>query len=339
MGAEAPQWLFNSFVSSLQEIGVTAPVSELDVEARDLVARWSDPNRHVHTTRHLIDILAYLDELAVNTHDPDVLRIAAWYHGAFLSSAIIAHIDDSDPTAACHSCCTQTGERLAPLGVSEDVIARVKELITYLVTHEAPLDDLDAQALVDANLAHLADSPQSYKKYREELREEFSWLNDIVFLRARRRIVRRLLARENVFSTPRAKEWEEHARANLSVELAKLNDEIEALDPDSSHEFFPDNEALLAEMEEQSPRADDSTTTTGTLIIKRRLLKKNAASHHDNDEFTATGTLPAIAPADTSAQEPSEDEDGASSLETAIDALDVPTQRPDPADETHPSSS
>ena len=45
MGADAPQWLFSSFVDAMQEIGASAPIPLLEAEARDLISRWNAKGR------------------------------------------------------------------------------------------------------------------------------------------------------------------------------------------------------------------------------------------------------------------------------------------------------
>ena len=67
---------------------------------------------------------------------------------------------------------------------------------------------------------------------------------------------------------------------------------------------------------------EDSTTTTGTLIIKRRSIKKRIPVASVEDEATSTGILPRKIEetADTD-----EDEEATSSLESAVESLDLPT--------------
>lgn len=338
MGAEAPQWLFGSFVEAMREIGATAPVPDLEAEARDLLKRWTEPGRRLHNVRHLINVLAHVDELSASTHDPDVLRVAAWYHGAFLNTAVEAKLAGAEPVTIAHRCAAHTSQRLEDLGVSDDVAARVGELVTTMATHTAPRDDLDAQVLSDADLAALAATPQEYKKYRQLLREEYGHVDDLTFLRARRLVVRRLLARPEVFQSPRGRAWETRARENLEAELAKADEAISRLDPTDT---APSEEAHREEahrdvdvdVADGPPRADldddESVTSTGTIIIRRKHLRKNTAPQTEQEEPPATtGRLPLLAGAETD-HHPDSDEDDASSLETAIDALDVPSRPTD----------
>lgn len=318
MGADAPQWLFASFTDTMQEIGAVAPAADLDAEARDLVARWSDAGRRLHNVRHLINVLAHIDELAATAHDPDVLRVAAWYHGAALNPCLSIRLQDADPVLAAGACIDITRERLTVLGASEDVVERVAELLSFLSRHRAPRTDVDAQVLVDADLAMLAVSPQDYKKFRENLRAELADVDDADYLRARRLVVKKLLSFDPLYQSPLGEAWEPAARANLEVELAKLDAALcECGAAADTAEEAP---------EEDLPDSvhDEEITSTGTIIIKRRHLKKNVCQETTDDEFTSTGLLPKLAPIEPTRPEAAE-EDSASSLEMAIEALDLPS--------------
>lgn len=313
MGAHAPQWLLGSFVEAMQQIGATAPADALAAEARDLAGRWSAEGRALHDLHRLIKVLTHIDEISLSAHDPDVLRIAAWYHGAFLNRALEVRLGGFEAQVASARCIDHAHNRLTELGVSEEVVARIDELIAFLTRHRAPRTDFDAQVLVDADLAVLACSPQDYKKFREKLRLELHDLDDPQFLKARCALVKRLLGYDRIYQSPLGNTWEDAARANLEVELARLEDARAKLCPGT------DDDADADEADDE-PYGADRTTTTGTLIIKRRTLKKNPCPPPP-EEATGTGILPVKAP------EPAPDADepeATSSLESAVESLDLP---------------
>ncbi|MCD4557728.1 HD domain-containing protein [Schaalia sp. lx-100] len=320
MGAQAPQWLFTAFVEAMTQIGATAPAPTLYAEARDLVSRWNEPGRHLHNSQHLINVLAHIDELSLVAHDPDILRIAFWYHGAFLNRALEVRIIGADPELICRPCIDHTTERLTTLGVSDDVVSRIHELLHALVTHRASRSDSDAQVLIDSDCALLASPPQIYKKYRASLREEFSDLDDLTYWRARRRAICRLLSLDSIYRSPLGREWEDLARSNLEAEKTKLDSLIANQDPDNPAE----DETDPADFAVALPVFEGELSETGTLIIRRRPLKKNACVT-SSDEPTTTGTLPVIHPHENNRRSHDEsEEDSASSLETAIDTMDIP---------------
>ena len=84
---DAPQWLLPAYVRSVRALGASAPVEAIGESGKALIEMWSSPDRHFHNLKHAINMLARVDELADESHDPDVMRLAAWYHGCVFSSA------------------------------------------------------------------------------------------------------------------------------------------------------------------------------------------------------------------------------------------------------------
>ena len=287
MGADAPQWLFSSFVDAMQEIGASAPIPLLEAEARDLISRWNAKGRILHNTRHLIKTLARIDEIASTAHDPDVLRVALWYQGAVLNRSFDVFQRGTNSDEQEFSALYHARSRMEALGVSEDVISRVQELMMALFTHRADPSDMDAQVLIDADLGMLAASPQDFKRFRESLREECPDLCDMDYVRARRLAIKKILAREQIFHSPLALAWEESARANLEAESAKLARVLKAYAPDADLNE-PEEDV---EPEEHHETLSSDTPASGTMIIRRRHL--NIKSHTEPFDPVDTPSTPA----------------------------------------------
>ncbi len=229
MGAyEAPQWLLPSFVRSVQGAGGTAQPEEIRSTGESLIERWRAPERRFHNVRHLVDVLARVDELTEETHDPNVVRLAAWYHGVVFDSALAATLANrggEDETAS-----ADVGfDELVALGVPEGKARRVHDLVVHLARHMPDPADPDSAVLCDADLGMLAVEPQRYKAYLEDLRHEYAHVTQADFLRARQRILRKLLARPSLFVSPMSERWEEPARQNITAELARVEKELAKL--------------------------------------------------------------------------------------------------------------
>ena len=317
MGAQAPQWLLTSFVDAMQQIGATAAETDLEHEGADLMQRWNAPNRQLHNLRRLMNTLTHIDEIASSAHDPDILRVAAWYHGAFLNKALEIKLGGFQANFAATRCIDHAHNRLTNLGVTDEVVARIDELIAFLTRHRAPRSDFDAQVLVDADLAGLACSPQDYKKLRTSLRAELSELDDLQFVKARLALVKKLLSYETIYQSPLGSAWEDTARANLEVELTRLDREKAQLYAAAQTEDADDSD----DSDDTEEVEDDSVTSTGTLIIKRRSIKKRIPVVSPDNEVTSTGVLPRKI---VDLPDTDEDEEATSSLESAVESLDLP---------------
>ena len=225
---DAPQWLLPAFTRSVKAIGATQPPEAIGSAGELLIERWSTPDRRFHNLRHLIDMLARVDELAEESHNPDIMRVACWYHGCVFSSdveEVIRGNGGEDETASA----AFAEADLRHLGVPMETIKRVCCLIVNLKRHMLDEHDIDAQALIDADLGTLAVDPQTYAEYVRLLREEYSHIPVEEYLRGRLTIVSRLLNREHLFHSPLGERWEHAARENLSAEQRRLKEKLTKL--------------------------------------------------------------------------------------------------------------
>ncbi|SHI18242.1 HD domain-containing protein [Streptomyces sp. 3214.6] len=182
--------------------------------ADDLLARWQEPQRRYHTLRHLTAVLDRVDELQAHADDPDVVRLAAWFHDA----VYLPDRSENEERSA------RLAERALPeAGVSRERTAEVARLVRLTVTHDPADDDRDGQVLCDADLAILAAPPSVYAAYTAAVREEYHFVPSDAFRAGRAAILRQLLDLPRLFRTPYGSErWEETARYNLRGELELL---------------------------------------------------------------------------------------------------------------------
>ena len=220
---DAPQWLLPAYVRSVRALGAS------------LIEMWSSPDRHFHNLKHAINMLARVDELADESHDPDMIRMATWYHGCVFSSASEQTCRRNGGEDEVASAAYAAGD-LHGLGLPDATVDRICALILNLKHHSLPHNDIDALALNDADLGTLAVEPQQYKRYRRMVREEYAHIPVEDYLRARLTIITRLLDREMLFSSPLGQRWERPARQNLQAEKQRLTDELARLRPDGADE-------------------------------------------------------------------------------------------------------
>jgi predicted metal-dependent HD superfamily phosphohydrolase len=86
-------------------------------------------------------------------------------------------------------------------------------------THEAA-DDLDAQVLLDADLAVLGASPTIYRKYADNIRLEYAWVPKLEYQTGRRQVLSKFLTRPRIYHF--LTHLEEPARQNITAEIGRL---------------------------------------------------------------------------------------------------------------------
>lgn len=222
--SDAPQWFLKSFVRSVVGAGATADTEAIEDVGQALLDRWSDEHRHFHNLRHLAAVLHRVDQLAEETHEPDLVRLAAWYHGAvFSSEKKVAEASQGGEQSTASAILAH--DELISLGIPARAADRVAALVNAIVRHAPDPADFDAAVLNDADLAMLAAEPQRYKEYKSAVRAEYAHIPVDVYLKARIRVIERLLARKSLFLSPMGAAWEAPARQNLDMELHRLRKE------------------------------------------------------------------------------------------------------------------
>ncbi|WP_329208593.1 hypothetical protein OG257_17195 [Streptomyces sp. NBC_00683] len=182
--------------------------------ADNLLARWAEPQRRYHTTAHLTQVLDRVDTLAGHAADPDVVRLAVWFHDAVYRPD---RTENEERSAA-------LAERaLAEAGVPGAATAEVARLVRLTVTHDPADGDTNGEVLCDADLAILAAAPKEYGTYAAQVREEYGFVPDDAFREGRAAVLRQLLGLPRLFRTPHGvAAWEPRARQNLTTELELL---------------------------------------------------------------------------------------------------------------------
>ncbi|GGN26758.1 HD domain-containing protein [Streptomyces fuscichromogenes] len=191
------------------------PQPDTDPYADELIRRWQEPQRRYHTLAHLTAVLDHVDVLAQYANDPDLVRLAAWFHDA----VYLPDRSENEERSA------RLAERALPeAGISAERTAEVARLVRLTVTHDPAPGDRNGEVLCDADLAILAAPPAAYAAYTAEVREEYHFVPNDAFRAGRSAVLRQLLDLPQLFRTPHGRtEWEPAARHNLAAELEMLS--------------------------------------------------------------------------------------------------------------------
>jgi predicted metal-dependent HD superfamily phosphohydrolase len=180
-----------------------------------LLGNYADASRHYHDLTHLDEVLRNVDELAGVAHAPDVVRLAAWFHDAVYDP----RADDNEERSA-----RLAEHMLTDLRVDDSAVAEVARLVRLTAGHDAGDNDPDAAVLCDSDLAILAAGETRYAEYVAGVRAEYAYVPDDEFARGRADVLRQLMSQRSLFRTPTAHAtWETAARANVTAELARLD--------------------------------------------------------------------------------------------------------------------
>jgi len=208
--------LLERWRSAIAGVGATADEPTVTAAGMALIRRWSEPHRHYHTLAHLTAVLAVVDAHAHTAAAPDRVRLAAWWHDAVYNPRATGDANERASAALAE-------RTLRALGVAPEGAAEVARLVLLTARHEVGSDDPDGALLCDADLAVLAAAPAVYDEYAAAIRREYAHVPDPDFRRGRAAVLRHLLGLPALYRVPSlAAQWEASARANLSRELASL---------------------------------------------------------------------------------------------------------------------
>ena len=217
--------LVTSWTMDVREVAPQAPPDDIVARAGvELLVRWEEPVRRYHTTRHLVEMFAALEELEgarqIDARQCAVARLAAWFHDAIYDPGAQPGSNEEDSAVLAR-------DTLLELGFGSREIDAIDRLIRLTAGHD--LDDaagrasaLDA-AFHDADLWILSAPQGRFEGYCDQVREEFAHVPDAAYRKGRLAVLAPLAHRDTIYRTSRALErWEMPARLNLGRELARL---------------------------------------------------------------------------------------------------------------------
>ena len=178
----------------------------------DLVRRYSEPHRRYHTPEHLQHVLTMIDELADDSHDLFLVRLAAWFHDAVYAIPP-GQVGNEEASARLAL------RELVRTGLEQEDLTQVARLVRLTETHLPGPRDPDGELLCDADLAILAAEPAAYARYVEQIRAEYAAVPEEQFLAGRLAVLTELADRD-LFRTGKGRRFTAAARRNLESEMA-----------------------------------------------------------------------------------------------------------------------
>jgi predicted metal-dependent HD superfamily phosphohydrolase len=180
----------------------------------DLVSCYTASGRYYHNLGHVKELLDTVDELEPLATDFTAIRLAVWFHDVVYDP----QAKDNEVKSAEYA-----RKALHTLGLSTEIIDKVSDLILATITHQAPDGDINAQILLDADLAPLAADEAAFKKQSIALRKEFAWLSEEEFQANRARLLGSFLERDRIYQTDELySSLESQARRNLKKSLSRI---------------------------------------------------------------------------------------------------------------------
>ena len=179
-----------------------------------IVDRYAESQRAYHTLQHIRECFEHFEPARGLAEHPEEIAVAIWFHDAVYD----VRAKDSEEQSA-----DLAARLLQAAGAPETSTERIRELIIATKHGEVPVQ-IDAQLVVDTDLAILGSNPERFDEYERQVRQEYRWIPGLIYRRERRRILQAFLQRPRLYATDHFFElFEEPARANLNASIERLS--------------------------------------------------------------------------------------------------------------------
>lgn len=186
-------------------VGANDP-SGLEKLFSELMACYNEGHRHYHTVQHLEECFEVLGHaLHLATH-PSEVEIALWFHDAIYDT----HKSDNELRSA-----EWARDSASSFGVHPEISKRIYDFIMF-TRHTVEPIGIDAQVLIDVDLAILGAQPDRFQEYERQIRKEYEWVPEPLFRLKRAEVLQNFLSRPHIYSTePFRHHFESQARRNI----------------------------------------------------------------------------------------------------------------------------
>ncbi|MBV6626061.1 MAG: HD domain-containing protein [Rivularia sp. (in: Bacteria)] len=203
--------LFHNWLQLLQNFDINKAAAGTTFS--QIVESYSHPNRYYHNLEHIYHVLEVTQTLKCQTEYCDIktVQLAGWFHDIVYDTKAKDNEEKSAEYAV---------KLLSSLSIPSNVIENVKKLILATKNHQMLNYDINAQILLDADLAILGSNPDEYNRYARAIRQEYIWVPELEYRAARKQILQHFLQRRNIYFTQIMQQVKEtSARNNLNTEI------------------------------------------------------------------------------------------------------------------------
>ncbi|GFS88404.1 uncharacterized protein NPIL_89771 [Nephila pilipes] len=187
---------------------------------------YTGPNRKYHTFVHVKRMFIHMDSLINEIQNKDAVSYAIFFHDVAYDPRSQENEDQS--VKIFNEFCTES-----EISKNQELVAKVEELILALKAHcteehkkEGLFGKDDVHYFLDFDMSVLGSDPDEYKKYTQQIREEYSFMTKSKYNNVRSKILQLFLQIPNIYATQAFQEkYEKQARSNILSEIEWLKAE------------------------------------------------------------------------------------------------------------------
>lgn len=178
--------------------------------------RYSEKQRHYHTLRHLEEMFQHFDKYFKKLNQPELVVLAIFFHDIIYDPKAN---DNEEESAEVFSKFSKEAGNL-----EADKTDAVMKWILQTKSHSVKENsDNDLQFFLDMDMAVLGRPSEGYKKYADQIREEYIHIPDPEYKKRRSAVLRGFCQRQRIFATDEFHEmYHDIAIQNLKTEILCL---------------------------------------------------------------------------------------------------------------------
>ena len=197
------------FEKSLRGIGANKDLETFHI----LKNLYSQSHRFYHNKSHISQCLSQFQKYRHQANLPDEVEIAIWFHDGIYDTTSTDNEEKSAELAE---------HRLSILNVKAESIERIVKMI--LATKNHLVSTIDSQLLIDIDLLILGAETPIFEQYDRNIRKEYHWVAEEVYLHKRVQVLQSFLDRDVIYHTKEIREeYEIQARNNISRTIEQLS--------------------------------------------------------------------------------------------------------------------
>lgn len=207
--------VLEDFIYKISKVQINSP--KVDEFLKIVFANYSGNNRNYHNLEHIVHCLQEMLWLQNNSEGK---ANSSQVNYDQLCAAILAHDivygakkDVSDEVLSAELL-------LENLGTAYK--SAYKLILATQHFNDKKKYSAEEKIMRSIDLAILGQDKKLYKKYAENIRKEYSYVDDATYKEGRKKVIEKFLAQEKIFESENFIHYENIARQNLKKELSKL---------------------------------------------------------------------------------------------------------------------
>ncbi|MDD5740370.1 MAG: N-methyl-D-aspartate receptor NMDAR2C subunit [Candidatus Nanoarchaeia archaeon] len=183
----------------------------------ELCRKYSESHRYYHNPKHLLECLREFNEARGLAEFPLSVSSALWFHDVVYDTKAEDNEEKSEQYAR---------KKLQALKLPDSFIQRVGNLV-LITKHSDKPKNTDEKLVLDIDLSILGKSEEVFNEYEKNIRQEYSWVDEEEFRKARSRILESFLSRDSIYQTDFFRDkYEVQARKNLERSINILTNPV-----------------------------------------------------------------------------------------------------------------